>query len=175
MKRLAVGEKVKKAAVWTRQELIELRDRSPTRLRALIDLMMVVPIRASCLRYLRYENIKIRDQYLDIVIPGGKTISSQQAVAPRTFMMSEFLPRTVRLLTAGLTSQRIFDVSVEELNSLLRRHAGRAISSYSIRNCAINSRIDQTRDERGVPDYERASRVTGHRHTTALSGRYEYA
>ena len=109
-----------------------------------------------------------------VVITGGKIIASRQDAMPRSFKVSEFLPSTIKYLTDGPAQQRIFEITTSGLNRALKDYAkGKRITSYSIRNSAINHRIDLTRDALGVPNYERAKISTGHRHTKSLSGSYE--
>ena len=171
--RQSLREAVKKAPKWTRERLQELRDRMPIGLRSLVDLLMVVPLRPSCLKFLFYR-CAIRGEDIRYVITGGKIIASQQDIMPRSFKVSEFLPSTINFLTDGPAQQRIFEITTQGLNRALKDYAqGRRITSYSIRNCAINHRIDLTRDALGVPDYERAKISTGHRQTKSLSGSYE--
>ena len=173
--RKSLSEAVTKAPQWTLKELKALRDSMPTGLRSLVDLMMTVPIRPSCLKYLRYSGVSIRGEMIKITIPGGKIIASQQDVMPRTFKVSEFLPSTIAYLTRGPADDKIFDITTSELNTALQNYSpSRHITSYSVRNMAVNSRIDLSRDKDGVPDYERVKLSTGHRHTKSISGSYEY-
>lgn len=175
LERAGLHEPVRRAPHLNLDEVTSWDYSGREEMRKVVELMCLLPVRLSCLREIKWRDIRLLPDFAEFDLKVGKN-RKRKAHRIRARVPASNLSPWLRDRLAGKKkcSEAVTCITIHDFNRQLTELGGRHLTSYSIRNSVIRNAIKRNTDASGITDWDRTAQVTFHRSIKTLRAFYDH-